>query len=364
MRISDVAFLTLLACAGGTGLISGPPVGTMTRIGDMGQGRALHTATLLLDGVVLITGGMGTGDAITSAELFDPANGTHRFTGSLVVGRMSHTATLLADGKVLIVGGYGSGLAGFGTAELYDPATGTFVAAGNLNEPRSDHVAVPLGNGAILIVGGDTSGVGRTPTAAAELYDPGAGTFTPTGSMHVPRIPFAAVRLADGRVLVAGGTTTGKQVTASAEIYDPATGRFTMTGSLRTARRKHTAFLLPDGRALIVGGTTGGDDSHALNDAEVFDPATGQFSRAAPMLEARYKITAVVLPDGSALIVGGSNELAEVFDPREGTFHPVTGASAALRHFPAATVLPDSSVLITGGYSGSGPQTTVWRYRP
>lgn len=363
MRLSDAAFLTLLACASGTGPRNEPPAGTITLVGAMATGRALHTATLLPDGSVLITGGLGTG-AIRSAELFDPANSRTRSTGSLLVGRLSHTATLLPDGKVLVVGGYGSGLAGSGTAELYDPATDAFVAAGHLNEPRSDHAAVLLNNGTILIVGGDTSGAGRTPTAAAELYDPRTATFTPTGSMHVPRIPYGAVRLLDGRVLVAGGTTTGKQVTASAETYDPATGRFTMTGSLGTARRKHTSFLLSDGRVFIVGGTTGGDDSHALNDAEVFDPASGRFSRAAPMLEARYKITAVVLPDGSALVVGGASELAEVYDPQEGTFHPVTGGSAALRHFPVATLLPDSSVLITGGYSGSGPQATVWRYRP
>lgn len=363
MRVSMAVLLTLLACAGGLGP-GYEPVGTITRIGDMTDGRALHTATLLPDGTVLITGGLGSASAFRSAELFDPSTGRTRSTGSLAIGRMSHTATLLPDGKVLIVGGYGSGLAGSGSAELYDPATGSFVAAGRLNEPRSDHVAVLLDNGTILIVGGDTSGVGRTPTAAAELYDPGAGTFLPTGGMHLPRIPFAAVRLGDGRVLVAGGTTTGSMVTASAEIYDPATGQFTITSSLRTARRKHAGFLLPDGRVFIVGGTTGGDDSHALRDAEVFAPTTGRFSRAAPMREARHKITAVVLPDGSALVVGGSNELAEVYDPQEDVFHPVVGGSAALRHFPAATVLPDSSVLITGGYSGNGPQATVWRYQP
>ena len=82
------------------------------------------------------------------------------------------------------------------------------------------------------------------------------------------------------------------------------------------------------------------------------------------MISARYKIAAVALPDGSALVVGGASELAEAYDANQGVFHLVAGASAALRHFPAATVLPDSSVLISGGYSGSGPQATVWRYRP
>ena len=306
---------------------------------------------------------MGPPGAIRSAELYEPDSGQSRATGALGVGRMSHTATLLADGKVLIVGGYGSGLAGSATAELYDPSTGGFAAAGALNEPHADHVAVLLDDGRVLIAGGDTSGAGRTPTAAAELYDPATGRFTPTGSMHVPRVPYGAVRLRDGRVLVAGGTTTGKAVTASGEIYDPLTGSFTLTGSLRTARRKHAGFLLSDGRVLIVGGTTGGDDGTVLRDAELFDPAQERFSPAPPLLNPRFKFSVAALPGGLVLVVGGAEELAEVYDPTAAAFRPVRGAGAALRLFPAATPLADGSVLITGGYSGRGSQPTVWRYR-
>ena len=357
--------LVLLACAGSAGppVPSGPPLGAMTRLGDLSVGRALHTATLLADGHVLVTGGMGPPGAIRSAELYAPDSGLSRATGSLGVGRMSHTATLLPDGKVLIVGGYGSGLAGSATAELYDPATGSFAAAGALNEPHADHVAVLLDDGRVLIAGGDTSGAGRTPTEVAELYDPASGRFTATGSMHVPRVPYGAVRLRDGRVLVAGGTTTGKAVTASAEIYDPQTESFTLTGSLRTARRKHAGFLLPDGRVLIVGGTRGGDDGTVLRDAELFDPVQGTFSPAPPLLDPRFKFTVAALPGGLVLVVGGADALAEVYDAASAGFRPVAGASAALRLFPTATPLADGSVLVTGGYSDRGSQPTVWRYR-
>jgi hypothetical protein len=60
------------------------------------------TATLLLDGRVLVAGGGSNG---TSAELYDPATGTWSPTGSMSVGRAGFTATRLADGRVLVAGG-------------------------------------------------------------------------------------------------------------------------------------------------------------------------------------------------------------------------------------------------------------------
>src|SRR6202162_1098502 len=73
--------------------------------GDMGTERATHTATLLQDGKVLITGGFNNTEVLATAELFDPATGTFTPTGAMTTVRFSHTATLLADGKVLITGG-------------------------------------------------------------------------------------------------------------------------------------------------------------------------------------------------------------------------------------------------------------------
>ena len=66
-----------------------------------------HTATLLLNGKVLVTGGYNT-DRIASSELFDPEANTWSYAASLNVARDYHTATLLQDGRVLVAGGYGS----------------------------------------------------------------------------------------------------------------------------------------------------------------------------------------------------------------------------------------------------------------
>lgn len=339
--------------------------GELVQLPDMLARRFAHTATALPTGVVLLTGGGSPGAVLRSAELYDPAHGDSKQVSPLGTAREGHAAALLADGRVLLVGGLGPDPAVATSAELWNPVSESFSPAPALLAPHGDGVAVvPLLDGRLLVLGGDTSGVGRTPTAAAELFDPGSGAFTPTGAMHVPRLPFGVVRLRDGRVLVAGGTTTNKVVVASAELYDPATGTFTLTGQLGTARRKHAGVLLADGRVLIVGGTTGGDDSNVLTSGEIFDPATGQFTSAAHLVRGRYKFQAVALPDGSVFATGGADALAEVIDPVTGLSRVIAGAGSALRFFPAATLLADGSVLVSGGYSGQGPQATVWRFRP
>lgn len=211
-------------------------------------------------------------------------------------------------------------------------------------------------------MGGDPSGTGATPTADAEIYDPVTDTFRPTGSLTIPRRPYGVVRLHDGRVLVAGGTTTGKQVVASAEIYDPLTGRFARTGDLLAARHKHAAAVRPDGSVLIMGGTAGTSDSVILGSTELYDPDRGVFRPAPPLLSGRYKTSAVSLPDGSALVAGGAAELVELYDPRVGRFLAAAGGRQQARFFATATLLPDGSVLVAGGYGDGGSDPTVWRY--
>ena len=103
--------------------------------------------------------------------------GTFRATGSMVQARRSHfTATLLLDGRVLIAGGENPG--SLDTAELYDPATGKFTATGSMADALVAQTATLLPDGRVLIAGGFD---GRAHVTTAELYDPKTGMFSPTG---------------------------------------------------------------------------------------------------------------------------------------------------------------------------------------
>ena len=152
----------------------------------------------------------------------------------------------------------------------------------------------------------------------------------------------------------------------NAEIYNPASGTFTTAGNLTVKRHKHDATLLADGRVLIVGGSDERDGNGAYRNAEVFNPANGSFTVVRNnMNTARYKLqgTAILLNNGKVLIAGGANR-AEVFDPTTSSFSFADGDMGTKRLFATATLLKNGLVLITGGYT-DGPivSANAWIYR-
>jgi hypothetical protein len=259
-----------------------------------------------------------------------------------------------------------------GTALSTCAAAGdAFVFTGSLNEGRYAHTATSLADGKVLVTGGwGVLGGGYfTTLATAEVYDPVTSAFTQTGSMVQPRISSAAVRLVSGRVLVVGGwgpVNNGPYTAlASAEIYDPATGAFSRTGDMATARSDMTATLLPDGTVLVVGGA--GASYSYLATAEIYDPVSGTFSpTSTPMVAPRDFHTTTLLPNGRALVAGGCLQYAcpaELYDvaSRSFTAAAVMGSS----HFGhSATLLRDGRVLIAGDPYGPAelydPSTAVF----
>ncbi len=335
-----------------------------TATGSMATARSNHTATLLNDGRVFVTGG-------GMPALFDP-KGT--FTSTESTGTTGgQTATLLKDGKVLLTGG--------GVAEIFDPNSGTFTPTkGLMVSTRTACTATLLTNGQVLVIGGD--GLGET-LATAELFDPATETFTPTGTMKFARIRHTATLLKDGRVLVMGGAVhasappTWLLSLGTAEIFDPTSGTFSQTGNLGTARTAHAATLLKNGNVLVTGGLvystqTGSPIEFALSSTELFDPTKGSFAPTASMTAERGGHSATLLGDGTVLVAGGnfvyikygpmrfllqSNDSAEVFDPT-GTSVIRTGDMETPRSYHTSTLLQDGRVLVTGGSVYTGQSIT------
>ncbi len=172
--------------------------------------------------------------------------------------------------------------------------------------------------------------------------------------------------LPNGKVLIAGGTKFGG-VSGASELYDPATGLFTKTVSLATARSQAAAVVLLSGKALIVGGV---DGSGASASAEIYDPATGLFASTGSLTQARWGATASVLQDGKVLIAGGFNwssgtlNTAELYDPASDVFTPVSSPLVNARTGATAVALPSGKVLLEGGSDNSGGVTGAELYDP
>ncbi|WP_169800618.1 kelch repeat-containing protein [Archangium gephyra] len=262
----------LIAGVGDNGISSelyAPTNGTWTPSGSMGTPRLYHTATLLPGGRVLVTGGADReygGAVLSTAELYDPATGTWMPAAPMASARRDHTATLLGNGKVLVTGGTNASGLRQGSTEVYDPATGTWSPAGGMAVARVSHSATLLPDGKVLVVGGgDTSWESST---SVELFNPATGTWTRAASMAAPRRAHSATLLPSGQVLVAGGFHEHNGILTSAEVYEPTLGAWHAAGPLTTGRYLHTATLLTDGRVLAAGGVSNGDQAST----EVYSP--------------------------------------------------------------------------------------------
>lgn len=336
------------------------------------------------------------------------ANDLRLAVGGLAIGRQSHRATLLQDGRVLVTGGFTQNTAVTEVAEVFDPVQDRFFTLGSvLARGRALHAQVLLPDGRVLICGGwyETSPGAQAVTDETELYNPAFNGFQSSGRLNTARYNHAIVVLADGRVLVCGGTDANLRDLDDAEVWDPGTGEWSVfPGRMVAARATHGIVPFGTNRYLVLGGSAARfgevldlnlDTFTATNipdqETQRFGPVVGLFASGAAMLAGgdlggrvayafagtpfllntgsnlwrprSYATGTLIAPD-RFLIAGGIDFLNEFFD---GTCDIVieggpTGSRTYTTdvRFPTAmashtaTLLDNGNVMFCGGINENG----------
>ena len=208
------------------------------------------------------------------ALIYDPkANrwtATSDVPGDLVAsGSDMQSVTAIPGGQVLVGGSL--------KAMVFNPATGGWAEAGSYPNAATGSLrlglpswngfsALRLPSGDVLLAGGTVlvgteSGGAPVYEATAQVmrWDHATGKLTPSQNMPMALYAYSSARLADGRVLVAGGSATvgyrtSADPVAASLIYSPTTGSWSPAAALPAARSAALAVTLADGRVLLVGG--------------------------------------------------------------------------------------------------------------
>jgi len=286
-------------------------------------------------------------------------------------GRSQHAAALLRDGKVLVVGGQAQSAeatAETATAELYDPIADNWRPTGSMTAPQGVLTATALPDGRVLVVAN---------RGLPEIYDPRSGKWAVTSPPASNHGQHTATLLKNGKVLVAGGLSDSLG-TAGVDIY----GSWAATGALIQLRYEHAATLLDDGKVLVAGGWSTNYGSKRAT-GEIYDPAGGRWAPTGPLPFAPVGATATLLGGGKVLLAGGKVDQAKnlrgvsvattataVYDPATGVWSPAAPMNAA-RYQHTATLLADGRVLVAGGAQDGGsageifdPKTGTWALTP
>lgn len=344
------------------------------RLANMSVERIHHASTLARDGRVFVTGGNDAAFALlTAVDIFHVtasavlADGSTQYTyqydgaNPTNVGVRWHTLTTLTTGKLLKAGGDDGG-GGTNAAELCDTTagggSGGWTVIAPMNHARYRHTATLLADGRVLVVGGTDPGTGL-PTTSCEIFDPIAGTWTNSGSLNVARQHHTATLLPNGQVLVAGGGDGGLGGNSldSCELF--VAGVWSLVGPMARARQEHTAILLPNGQVLAVAGL-GQDNTNeiqfSLTACELYDPATTRWRPGPSMIVPRGSVQAVLVPGVNKIYaLGDFQSSIEYLDLDRMKWHTSSASFGFVdRNDPTVTLLQNGAVFVAGGARTAG----------
>jgi N-acetylneuraminic acid mutarotase len=249
---------------------------------------------------------------------------------------------------------------------IYDPAQDRWTTSPDSIPEGVNHAGFVFLDGKLYTVGGFRENTFE-PTGAVRIYDLAAGAWTDGPPLPTPRGALSLAVL-EGRIHAIGGNAANAGALDPAEhnvgpdgssvgtheVFDPATGEWTRLAPMPTARN-HAGAAAVNGRIHVLAGRVGGNAT--LTAHEVYDPATDSWSAAAPVPTGRSGIAVVTLRD-AIYVFGGETfgAVQKTFDEAE-RYDPATGRWAALprmptaRHGLGAAAIDDAIYVIAGGPS-------------
>lgn len=311
------------------------------------------------------------------------------FGANQPVNRLFHNATKIPSStpgtpsKVLVTGGLtgDTNAPALKDAWLFDPALlpgNPWLQLPDMNSGRKHHRTVYLPTvGKVLITGGGTSTIAQSTFETFDPTTPSAGFTQPSQTMSMSRMYHMLTVLPDGRALVAGGYTPHNNLHSllSAEIYSPSTNTWSSVGDMHEKRTFGSLEVLPNGNALVIGGSDSGVQSKT---AEVFNPATSDWTYVmsgvtpAEMSTGRNYSTVARLPTGDLVIAGDAlyTTFTDVYDWQQNRFlatNPAWNLNYGHAYGASATGLVTSEILLTGGSSDKAElrgTDGIWRAAP
>lgn len=373
-RVRALLLLLLSATALAQGKVSPAP--------QLKDARQHHTATLLLDGRVLVVGGRG-GDGLStlaSCELFDPKKNKWSTCAPLAIARSHHAATALDDGRLLVTGGTThesvegqNRFIALASVEVYDPKKNAWTTAAPMTDARNGHTATLLLDGTVLVVGGAREQ--RQHLTSVERFDPKTNTWKPERPLDVARWLHAAVRTSEGDVVVVGGRSNAGQQgkgpgvsIADVEKFDVKSGTWQTLPPMSEPRQR-TAVVAEaaDGGVIVIGGQTA---TSSTNYAETWAPGLTEWKPFDNHLSMSLSShTGTRLPSGDLVVIGGEppNAVDTTRVQRwliESKQWCLAGELADGRKLHTATLLNDGRVLVVGGTSSGLPERSAELWAP
>ncbi|MBI2787150.1 MAG: IPT/TIG domain-containing protein, partial [Elusimicrobia bacterium] len=315
--------------------------------------------------VATVAAGLATGVGGGTAQIIASSGAITGFATLTVTVPPVLTLSSIAPSSATTGTSFAASLTGTGfdasaalTLERLAVAQATWSATGSFTRGSYHGTLTKLRDGRVLLAGGRDPAVNGSYLTNADLYDPATGSWTAGPPMKVGRVLHASVLLADGRVLVTGGSDWPYN---SVEIFDPVLSTWTAAAPLANGRSLHGAALLPDGRVLVASGWNGGTE---MSSAEIYDPVADTWSPAPPLSTARRSAKMITLSDGKILLAGGEGvATAEVFNPVTNAWGPA-GTMSHTRQLHQLALLPNGKVLAAGGWGPVGASSTTDVYDP